>query len=394
MGSKVCATTWLLGILLLAAGAGTARAQEVTLDASAVEVDLSGRVQVQAATSSCSDFPFASDSPCTEQVPSLDMFARRMRFSAFVTIDDFVSAKVEPDYAEVSGVTLRDAYGRLTFGDGLKLQVGQFKRPFDGFSLVSSSQLLTVERDVDIPGVTGMRAASLGEFTSGFHLASYDIGAMAFGTIADGRLDYHAGVFNGEGSSTSDDRNGGKQMVGRLTYHLTAGDLPLSISAAGAYSDRPFEGADDQPGTQLSSKFYSDFELFAELGGYEPGPHVQAGFIFGDNPTEAPDGGPVIDLDRTPRFREFASMRAWQAIGAWRFAVGAERLEAVEPVVRVTRAEPNTDLDDDEVLAYTPGLNIYFHGRNKLQVSWDFATFAGDSFGSVNSFKSQFQVYF
>lgn len=384
----------LAGLLVLAA-AGTAHAQEVVLDAGATEVDLSGRVQLQAATSSCSDFPFEQDSPCTDQVPGLDMFTRRVRVSASVTINDFISAKVEPDYAEVSGVTLRDAYGRLTFGDGAKVQVGQFKRPFDGFNLVSSSQLLTVERDIDIPGVPGMRAASLGEFASGFDLASYDIGAMVFGTLADGRLDYHVGVFNGEPSSAGEDRNGGKQVVGRLTYRLSAGDLPLSVSAAGARSDRPFEGADDQPGVQASSKSYRDFELFAELGGYEPGPHLQAGVIFGDNPTEAPDGSPAIDPGRTPRVRDFASMYAWQVIGAYRFGTeGADRLEAVEPVFRVTRAEPNTDRDGDRVWAFTPGLNVYFFGRNKLQLNWDFATFDGDSFASVNSFKSQLQVYF
>ena len=388
------AAVFVAALLWTASSPDSVRAQEVTLDASAVEVDLSGRVQLQAATSSCSSYPFEEGSPCTEQVPSLDLFTRRVRFSATVQINDFLSAKVEPDYGAVDGVTLRDAYGRLTFSDHAKVQVGQFKRPFDGFNLVSSSQLLTVERDVDVPGVPGLTAASLGEFTSAFRLGSYDIGAMLLGSAADGRLAYRAGVFNGEGSSASDDTNGGKQLVGRLTWRAVSGDLPLSISAAAAWTDRPVRSPDDQPGTRLGSDHYGDFELFAELGDYEPGPHVQAGLIFGDNPLQASDGTETGDAP-LPTGLDYAGMHAWQAVGAWRFALpGTAHLEAVEPAFRITRAEPNTDLEDDEVWAFTPGLNLYFFGRNKLQLNWDVATFAADGTDAVSSFKSQFQVYF
>ncbi len=384
----------LAALLLLAAGAGEARAQEVTLDASAVEVDLSGRVQVQAATSSCSSVPFGDASPCTEQVPSVDLFTRRVRLSAFVEINDFIAAKVEPDYGGLDGVEMRDVYGRLTFGEGAKLQVGQFKRPFDGFNLVSSSQLLTIERDVDVPGVPGLRAGSLSEFVDGFGLGSYDVGAMLFGTVADGRLDYHAAVFNGEPVEENDDTNGDKQLVGRLTYRLATGDLPLAVSAAGAWTDREVRDPGDRPGTRLAADYYADYQVWAELGGYEPGPHVQAGLVFGDNPTQTADGASPGDAP-LPADAGYAGMRAWQVIGAWRFAVpGTDRLEAVEPVFRVTRAEPNTDVADDENWALTPGVNVYFHGRNKLQLNWDFATFADEGTDAVDSFKVQFQVYF
>lgn len=387
-------TPALAAALLLAAGTGEIEAQDVTLDASAVEIDLSGRVQVQAATSSCSSSPFEADSPCVEQVPSLDLFTRRIRLSAFVTIDDFVSAKIEPDFGGLDGVEMRDAYGRLTFGPGAKLQVGQFKRPFDGFNLVSSSQLLTIERDVDVPGVPGLRAGSLSEFVDAFGLGSYDVGAMLFGTVADGRLDYHAGVFNGEPVEENGDTNGEKQLVGRLTYRLSAGELPVELSAAAAWTDRAVQDADDRPGTRLGSDRYADYQLWARLGDYEPGPHVQAGLVFGDNPTRTTGGASPGDAP-LPADTEYAAMRAWQVIGAWRFAVpGTDRLEAVEPVFRVTRAEPNTDAAEDENWAFTPGVNVYFHGRNKLQLGWDFASFAGDRFDSVSSFKSQFQVYF
>lgn len=374
--------------------AAPARAQEVTLDARAVEVDLSGRVQVQAATSSCSSFPFGEGSACTEQAPSVDLFTRRVRLSTTVRINDFLSAKVEPDFGGLDGVSLRDAYGRLTFSDHARVQIGQFKRPFDGFNLISSTRLLTVERDVDIPGVPGLAAASLDEFVSAFDLGSYDVGAMLSGATDGGRLAYRAGLFDGEDGSSGDDADGGVQLVGRLTYRLATGELPLSVSAAAAWSDRAVREPDDQPGTRLGSDHYGDFELFAELGAYEPGPHVQAGLIFGDNPRQTPDGA-ATGSDPLPASRGYAGMYAWQAVGAWRFALpGAEHLEAVEPAFRVTRAEPKTDVAGDGVWGFTPGLNVYFFGRNKLQINWDVATFAGDGTDAASSFKSQFQVHF
>jgi len=369
------------GVCLAAASLTPASAQEeLTVTADAIEVDLTGRVQVQAATSSCSSFPFEEGSPCVEQAPSLDLFMRRVRLAAVVKIDELLTAKVEPDFGDVDEVVLRDAYGQLTFSDRAKVRVGQFKKPFDGFNLVSSSQLLTIERDLDVPGVPGLSAPSLDEFTTRFRLASYDVGAMFFGETDGGRFAYWAGVFNGEPAEANEDTDGEKQLVGRVAYRTRAGGLPLQLAAAAALTDLPFRGPEDQPGARVSAEYYSDFELFAELGGYEPGPHAQAGVVFGDNPTRTPAGGDPLQPP---------------AVGAYRLATeDTPWLEAVEPSFRVTWAEPNTDLEDDEAWGFTPGVNLYFHGRNKLQVGWDLVAYADDGTESVSSFKSQFQVYF
>lgn len=386
-----------VGICLAAASLTPASAQEeLTVTADAMEVDLTGRVQVQAATSSCSSFPFEEGSPCAEQAPGLDLFMRRVRLAAVVKIDEFLTAKVEPDFGDVDEVVLRDAYGQLTFGDRAKVRVGQFKKPFDGFNLVSSSQLLTIERDLDVPGVPGLAAPSLDEFTTRFRLASYDVGAMFFGETGEGRFAYWAGVFNGEPAEANEDTDGEKQLVGRVAYNTRAGGLPLQLAAAAALTDLPFRGPEDQPGARVSADYYSDFELFAELGGYEPGPHVQAGVVFGDNPTRTPAGGDPLEPPPGGQLPgELATMVSWQAVGAYRLATEDTRwLEAVEPSLRITWAEPNTDLDDDEAWGFTPGVNVYFHGRNKLQVGWDFVAYADDGTESVSSFKSQFQVYF
>ncbi|MFB6368230.1 MAG: porin [Gemmatimonadota bacterium] len=347
-------------------------------------IDLSGRVQVQAITSSCSERAPDAESPCVERVPGFDLFARRVRTALEVKVNDWISGEIQPDFGAVSGVELKNAYGRLTFGPGAKLQVGQFKKPFDGFHLTSSTQILTIERDLDIPGVPGPRALSTAELTTRNRISSYDLGVMLFGELGGG-LGYRAGVFNGQAPEANGDVNTDKQFVGRLRYSTTAGDLPVSVAVAGALTDLPYTGA----GGRLGGQTYGDAEVFAEVGDFEGGPHLQAGYVFGTNALETPQGGTP-----NPPAAELATMNTWQAIGSWKLAVeDVEHVEAVEPVFRVTRSEPNTEVAGDEVWGFTPGVQVFFDGRNKIALNWDVVTFAGDT-PSANSFKAQYQFHF
>jgi hypothetical protein len=73
---------------------------------------------------------------------------------------------------------------------------------------------------------------------------------------------------------------------------------------------------------------------------------------------------------------------------------GTDRLAAVEPLLRVVRADPNTGADDDEVTGITPGVQIIFQGRNKLSLNLDLVSFSDKGTASERSFKAQFQAYF
>lgn len=383
---------------LLAAGTGTLQAQDTTglaITSDAMEIDLSGRVQTQVATSSCSDFPFEAGSPCSEQAPAVDMFLRRARFTLGIQISDLVDAEIQPDFSGVDQVDLKDAWGRLSFSPSLRVMMGHHKRPFDGFQLTSSTRILTIERDLDVPGVPGLAAPSLDELTTRFRLSDRDVGVTAHGAPPGTGLQYWVGVFNGQGPEDNGDLNTDKQLVGRVQYTFRpGGSLPVSLAVAGASTDLPVEGQEDQPGVRASGERYANLELWAELGAFAPGPHVQAGMILGDNPLQTPAGDPV-STDPVAGDRELASSRAWQVIGAYRLAVpGSEILAAVEPVFRVTAAEPNTDVDDDEAWGVTPGVQIFFGGRNKLALNWDLVFFSDDQAESVSSFKTQFQVHF
>ncbi len=372
-------------VVLFAAPTGAVAQEGPSILSNAEEIDLSGRFQLQALTSSCAGDPPDVESPCASVAPGVDWFARRARLSATVRVNDFISGKIEPDYGSVGGVTLRDAYGMLTFGPGARLQIGQFKKPFDGFHLTSSTQILTIERALDIPGVPGARALSMAELTTRNMLSSYDLGVMLSGRLGES-VRYWAGTFDGRAPAANGDVNGEKQFVGRLQYSLRTGELPLNLAVAGALTDLPYTGAEGR----LGGQYYGNGELWAELGDFGGGPHVQAGWVFGENTLESPTGGTP-----TPPDAELATTHSFQVIGSYRSAVdGVPRVEAVEPLLRIAVSEPNTDIANDAVYGFTPGVQVFFAGRNKVAINWDFVSFADDGTSSANSFKMQYQFHF
>ncbi len=362
-------------------------AQDVEISSEAMKIRIGGRVQMQARRSTCSEFPV--EPPCDEEVRTVNWFIRRARIEFTVNFNDFIEGKFAPEFAPAAealdATNLTDAYGQLNFSDAAHLRLGHFKRPFDGFQLASSTQILTIERDIDIPGVPSDVALSLDEFTESFNLSNRNVGVQLNGEITSGEFEYWVGVFNGNSASDNEGETDGKQYMGRVQLGLEVGGLPLALAAAGAVTELPFTRASGQ----LAGVEYGNLELWAELGDYSGGPHVQAELFYGGNPLEAEAGGPP-DLAAGDRL---ATAWATQVIGAWRFPIRGSRVfDGVEPVFRATYADPNTDLGG-AVWGLTPGVQLFFASRQKIAVNWDFALFTSD-LRSVNSFKAQYQFYF
>ena len=359
---------------------------QVQIDSRAMELTVSGRVQFQAQTSSCGDGPPDPASACDTRAPELDMFLRRARLGIVATIDERLTFKLEPDFSDIDEVALKDAWGRYAFSPTLALKAGHFNRPFDGFYLTPSSHL-PFERVVMVPGVPAGALPSFSGLTKAAGLSDRDIGLTLEGAHDVGRFAWSLGVFTGGSASRARDTNSEKQFVGRVRYELDAGGAPLGIAGALALSDAPYVGTDG--GSE--AEYYSNFELFAELGAWDrDGLLVQAGVVAGANPSVSELGLP-IDLGAGD---EFADLLTWQGVAAYRIAVpDADWLDAVTPSLRVSYADP-TDLDDDEVLTFTPGIAFNFHGRNRLVVTWDVARFADDGVRSESSLKSHLQFLF
>ena len=374
----------LTATLALAAPLSAQDSNEVTFKTGAMELKFNGRVQVQASTSSCNEFPVPDDSACEEQVPATDLFLRRARLTITAKINDQIDFRIQPDFNKIDKVGLKDAWGRFTFSKGFRLKAGHFKRPFDGFVLVSSTQTLTVEREVAIRGLDNLLAPSVTSFTTAFDLSDRDIGVELNGSTDNGLFTYWVGGFTGNSDLKFQDSNNSKQFVGRGQVKLAAGRKDLKIAAAAA-TDASYESVTEG----IKSKYYYNYELFADWGDFSDGPHAQLGFVFGDNPLQNVSGGD-IDLEAG---EDFAKIASWQAILSWKFPVGSGDM-ALEPVFRLSRADGNTDLGSNEVWAFTPGLQIFFYDRNKLALNYDIANPTTDALLTESSFKARLQFYF
>lgn len=365
----------------------TTSVAQVEINTGSAVLEISGRIQYQVQTTTCTQAVAEPGSACSSEQPGLDMFLRRARFSIEARIDDRLTMQIEPEFNKANEFSLEDAWGRYTFSPGVALKAGHFKRPFDGFFLTSSSWL-PFERVVFIPGVTLSELPSHSGFTRSFDLAGRDIGLMFEGKSQSKAFSYWAGVFTGGSDSQARDTNTEKQFVGRAQVTLDAGGLPLDLAGAIAVTDAPFTATDGE----TEAEYFTNFELWAELGAYgEDGLLVQAGFIVGDNPRSNESGG---DIDLAAG-EDFASLVSWQGVVGYRVPVdGAEWLEAVSPILRVSYADPNTDIDNDEAWGFTPGFVLYFYKRNRLSLTWDVASFAADGIDSENAFRAQMQFHF
>jgi hypothetical protein len=67
-----------------------------------------------------------------------------------------------------------------------------------------------------------------------------------------------------------------------------------------------------------------------------------------------------------------------QAIASYFVATGGARIEGWEPVGRVSWGDPDRGVAGDEGLLLTPGMNLYFAGRNRLMLNWDVYMPRGD----------------
>ncbi len=378
---------------------------KIKLETKDVELIFSGRIQLDGWASSCSGFVPGRpgndpNSACDEGASPFDLFLRRARTSVEAKLlDDFLDVKLELDFSGFEDVAIKDGYVRLNFFPALRARFGNMKRPFDGFQLTSSSEMIVVERDIDIPGVPSLRALSLDELTTRFRLSDRDYGIELSGEIAGGRVSYWAGYFGGqqiqEALDTLPNADSRGQWMARAQANLEVGGMPLDVAVAGAVTDRPFVNAD---GVTFTGKYFTDLELWLQLGDFNQGLLVQGEYVYGQNPFENKQGDFLV----FPPSDEFARAQTWQVETGYRFltrpndykgSIAKRPIQAIEPIFRVTWADPNTAIADDDNWGLTPGVQIFFYGRNKLALNWDVALFS-DGTSSASSFKLMVQGFF
>jgi phosphate-selective porin OprO and OprP len=127
---------------------------------------------------------------------------RRVRPVLEATAFKLFDFKLMPDFGQGTTV-LQDAYADLKFVPWFKVRAGKFKGPFGLERLESATELTFVERGAPT-NIAPNR----------------DLGAMAFGDLASGRVSYQAGIFDGvvDGGSTDTDDHSGKDFEGRVFF--------------------------------------------------------------------------------------------------------------------------------------------------------------------------------
>ena len=350
----------LFGLALcLAAVVPAALAGQVEINARDAQIRFGGRLHSQFATSSA------------DGGKSTDFFTRRARLTIDVRVTPLLDARVQPDFGG-GELELKDAYFRLNFDRAFRLSMGQFKRAFDIFELNSSTDIVVVERTGRIDGVGGCAGpggtCTLSRFTEKLGFSDRDIGVKLDGSLGE-RVSYMATLTNGTGTSGSDE-NSGKSLAGRLSFRLTDG-----VVFSGNVSRHDYVGEDG--GTEAATALGGDLEI----GGFRSGTHLQLGLIGGANwRLESSSAGEV------PRFL------TWQGILSRYFPLEGARMEAIEPVARVSWGDPNRGADDDSGLVITPGLFLYVKGKNRIGANLDIYDSGPDS--RQFSFKLQTYLYY
>ncbi|MGI9626089.1 MAG: porin [Longimicrobiales bacterium] len=312
-------------------------AGQTEISARSADIRIGGRLHGQLATSSA------------EGAKSIDFFNRRARLTIDVSVTDLLDGRITPDFSG-GVVDLKDAYFRLNLDPGFRLSFGQFKRAFDIFELNSSTEIVVVERTGRINGVgdcggTG-GVCTLSRFTEQLEYSDRDVGIRIDGSVGE-RVSYLATVTNGTGSR-GPDRNSGKSMAGRLSFELGDG---LTLSGNVSHHDFP-QGDMTGRGTAFGADL--------DMGSFRDGTHFQVGFVGGEN-----------WLDEDPTTGEGPTFLSAQAIISHYVPLAGGRLEAIEPMARVSWGDPSTDVNDDGGLLLTPGVFLYVLGRNRIGANID-----------------------
>ena len=363
MKDMLCGGVAVLALLLVTAAGAAAQ----VVEAGPLTLDFTGRLQVQLNTTSIGDEELGPDN----DVATAAFETRRIRFGTELEYEDWITAVLEADFAGETA-ELTDAYIDLELADWIAVSAGQQKKPFGLFELTSNTKILTIERTARLRGLEDYLGAVPGDAHRLLEENAYvgrDIGVVVHGE-AD-RIGYAAGVFNGSGPNSREEL-GSKAYAGRLTYGLTDA---LTLGAALSRQPTALAGADAE---ELIGTAWA---VDAELGEFRaPGLHVMAELMGGDDPLVLAGGEP-------------ADMLGAQAAAGW-FVPRTGRVEGIQPVVRVSWGDGATDLDANEGLLLTPGINLYFTGRNRLMLNGDVYVPSQDGLDPQYGVVAQMQVYF
>lgn len=298
-----------------------------------------------------------------------NFYVRRARIIMEGTFDDVLSGRIQTGFAGGDARVL-DAYLRVNVNDAFQLRLGQFKRAFDLFELESSSVNSTVERDGRIPGYdacTGVGGVcSYSRMLGALGLVNRDIGLRVDGS--SGPLSWMGSVTNGTGIGTVDE-NDAKSVAARSSLQAAENVVVSANATLKDYIDPLDE-------TGYAFAWSGD----VQVGARQDGLLVQLGLASGDNWRSL---GP----ESTP-----ARFTTGQVIATYHHQPDSDRIGGIEPALRLSVTDPDDTLDDDGGILVTPGMMLYFSGRNRIGINIDYYDPATGS--AVSVVRLQTYLYF
>ncbi len=242
---------------------------------------------------------------------------RRVRPDIQGTVGKYINFRILPDFGAGTTV-LQDAYVDLRYSPKLILRTGKFKSPVGLERLQSATDLVFILRALP---------TSLAP--------NRDLGLQLSGDLAQGRLNYALGVFNGvpDGGSVDADTNDGKDFAARLfaTPFSTAKlDHPLKGLGAGFAVT-----SGNQSGSLAALKSPGQNTYFSYLGGvsadgqryrYSP----QAYYYYGPFGLLAEFVATRQDL-RKGTTNGTISRNAWQVAGSYLLTGEHKSFKSVTP---------------------------------------------------------------
>ncbi len=300
--------------------------------------------------------------------PATELELRRLHLGVEAKVSDDVLAFLQVDFGD-GALTIKDGYADVRLAEGVAVRAGQFKKPFSPFALYGSPRLLTIERQLRIPGIEKAVGVPGEEqwLLAAAQYAGRQVGAMAHGEV--GRLGYAVGVFNGEGMNRRE-VYGSKSYTARVTW----GGAPLVLG--GDVSVQP--ARDTVAGAELTGTAWG---VDAEYGRFGvPGVHVLAEWMYGDDLALLADG-------------EAPAMVGGQVAATYYFT-GPRGFRGYEPVVRASWGDPDTSRASDAGVLLTPGVNLYFAPASRLMLNADVYVPSGSGTGTEWSFMAELQVVF
>ncbi len=324
-------------------------------------------------------------------------------------------------------VSMLDTFIDLNYDPRIQGRIGRFKTPFTYEFLVEPIQaMINPERSV---------------FFANFGL-NRDVGAMAYGRLFEGTLDYAADVSNGtrngyvanqnskffsafvntrlfrraEGSLLENLNIGGSMFTGNANEPVVPAQLRTAVAISGngvlgvpflTFNNNVVERGNQTFWDLHVAYFYKQLALLSEWGGGAQdyalgssttrtrlgaqGYYVQAGYLL--------TGETRSGIGAVKPFHPFSLRRGQRGPGAWELAARYESLDIGNQVFSAGLADPNTSAN--RVSIWDLGFNWWLSQYLKLAFEWEHADFNRPVIYAPGKFQSssdmvlvRFQLYF